>query len=449
MLKYDIRTGVKKIKTRTALAISGAGLAVVGLIMAVAMPLAAKATTAAVYDATPSTLPPNVVSLGFEATSTSEFGDYVHLGGTNRSLKTVTVTMSTWARNSEYPAMAASGWTHPITVNIYNSHLSAGVPDQKIATVTQSVPIPWRPEGNSACPDTGYGAGFAWKASDGQCYNGKAFNATFDMSSLNSTLPNDVIVGVAYNTADYGAVPIHAAGPYNSLNVGIPSGQAASVGTDDNANNVFWNTSVASFYTDGGTGGTGTFRQDTNWAPNGTVAIQITASAPTPTGDQCKNNGWKSLKDSGNRSFKNQGDCVSYFATNGRNTANGASHFATGNVTLSNPTQTLSFTGNDNGPSSADTGTFTYTNTNPAFTYTASLTCVNVIGNTAYLTYQIPSSAAFAANTWVIWKVVDNGTSDSDGFTTAPDMASANALCETGSASVTNYAITAGDIVVQ
>ena len=30
-----------------------------------------------VYDAIPSPLPPNVASLGYEATSTSEFGDYV------------------------------------------------------------------------------------------------------------------------------------------------------------------------------------------------------------------------------------------------------------------------------------------------------------------------------------------------------------------------------------
>src|ERR1019366_8519745 len=125
-----------------------------------------------------------------------------------------------------------------------------------------------------------YGVGFAYKAADGSCNNGIAFNAVFDMSSLHVTLPNDVIVGVAYNTADYGAVPSHVAGPYNSLNVGIPNSQLATVGTDDNVDNVFWNTSYAPFYTDHGTAGVGIFRQDTNWAPNGTVAFQITASTP-------------------------------------------------------------------------------------------------------------------------------------------------------------------------
>src|SRR6476620_9631430 len=44
MLKYDIRTGVNKIKNKTALTISGAGLATAGLIMAVVVPLGAKAS---------------------------------------------------------------------------------------------------------------------------------------------------------------------------------------------------------------------------------------------------------------------------------------------------------------------------------------------------------------------------------------------------------------------
>src|SRR6478735_8957236 len=55
-----------------------------------------------VYNAIPNPLPPNVASVGYEATSTSEFGDYVHLAGTNRGLGAVTVTMSDWALHSDY-----------------------------------------------------------------------------------------------------------------------------------------------------------------------------------------------------------------------------------------------------------------------------------------------------------------------------------------------------------
>lgn len=266
-------------------------------------------TSSAVYDATPSPLPPNVASLGFQATSTSEFGDYVHLAGTNRVLDAVTVTMSDWALHSDYPSMPSAGWTHPITVNVYSNHLGVnGAPDTLLATTTRNVTIPWRPAADPTCA-----GGTAWRAADTLCYNGIAFNALFDLSSQNVTLPNDVIVGVAYNTQSYGSAPIGLAGPYNSLNVGVPTGQSASVGTDDSPNNVFWNTSHAPFYTDGGAAGVGTFRQDTGWAPNGTVAFKITATptlvAPPTSKDQCKNDGWKAFN---NPPFENQGSCVSF-----------------------------------------------------------------------------------------------------------------------------------------
>ena len=270
------------------------------LVAVIAMPMAVSATTGVpVYDALPSTLPPNVASLGFEATSTSEFGDSIHLGGTNRSLKTITVTMSDWALFSDYSSdVRYSGnsvsWSHPITVNVYSSHLGVnGVPDTLLATTTQAVTIPWRPVADPTCA-----GGTAWRASDSNCYNGYAFNATFDLSSLNVVLPSDVIVGVAYNTADYGAAPIHQAGPYNSLNVGVPSAQSISIGSDNNVGNVFWNTSNAGFYADGGAAGVGTFREDTAWVPNGTVALNITAgptdtTADTPTHLSPTNNSYR------------------------------------------------------------------------------------------------------------------------------------------------------------
>jgi hypothetical protein len=283
--------------------------------VAVTLSLAASSgavSSSVVYNATPSPLPPNVASLGFQATQTSEFGDYVHLVGTNRVLSSVTVTMSDWALYSDYATDArysgnSSTWSHPITVNVYSNHLGAnGAPDQLLATTTQNVTIPWRPAPSPGC-------GTAWKATDGNCYNGIAFNATFDLSSPTITLPSDVIVGVAYNTQSYGAHPIVVGGPYNSLNVGAPNGQTASVGTDDNPDNVFWNTSTASDYSDGGPGGI--FRQDTNWTPNGTVAIQIAATpalvGPPTSKDQCKNGGWQTFN---NPAFANQGGCVSYVA---------------------------------------------------------------------------------------------------------------------------------------
>lgn len=216
-------------------------------------------------------------SLGFQATQTAEFGDYVNLAGTARKLNTVTVTMSDWAMFSDYTSDArysanSATWTHPITVNVYSSHLGTnGVPDTLLGTVTKNVRIPWRPAG-PVCPTDAT----AWMASDGQCYHGISFNAKFDLSSLHVTLPDDVIVGVAYNTNTWGYNPIGLPGPYESLNVGVEG--SATVGTDVSTNNVFWNTLTAANYTDGGTGGVGIFREDTNWTPYGTVPIKITAS---------------------------------------------------------------------------------------------------------------------------------------------------------------------------
>src|SRR5579862_6908936 len=143
---------------------------------------AAPVPSVSVYDAIPNPLPPHVASLGFQANHTAEFGDYVHLAGTGRKLTSVTVTLEDHALYSDYssdPRYSGNSvsWTHPITINIYTNHLDAnGVPDQKIATVTQTVTIPWLP------PSYGF--------------SGIAFNASFDMSSLNVTLPNDVIVSV-------------------------------------------------------------------------------------------------------------------------------------------------------------------------------------------------------------------------------------------------------------
>ncbi len=177
-------------------------------------------------------------------------------------------------------------------------------------------------------------------------------------------------------------------------------------------------------------------------------------SAPTSK-DQCMNNGWRSF----GSAFKNQGDCVSYVATKGKNQPSGGNvfpmpqsvtHSATGNVTLADPTQTLTLNAYDNGASFVDSGFITYSNPGAGLTYTVPPTCVNVVGNTAYIAYQIPANAPVAANVWVVWKVVDNGPgTDTAGFTTAADESSANNLGETGSAAVTNYTVTAGDIVVQ
>ncbi len=52
--------------------------------------------------------------------------------------------------------------------------------------------------------------------------------------------------------------------------------------------------------------------------------VVINETLPALTANNCKKNGWKTMNDGANM-FKNQGDCVSFFSTNGKNMGAGAS----------------------------------------------------------------------------------------------------------------------------
>ena len=125
--------------------------------------------------------------------------------------------------------------------------------------------MPWRPEPDPTCPDTGYGAGFAWRASNGTCYNGYAFPIV--VSSRRDHASQHVHLRDRLQHANVG---LHAArnvgGPYTSLNVGLNVLSAPTVGTDNDPDAVYWNTKTAAWYSDGGAAGVGIFRPDTGWA---------------------------------------------------------------------------------------------------------------------------------------------------------------------------------------
>src|SRR2546423_605025 len=98
---------------------------------------------AVIYDSIPAPLPPNVPSLGYQATQSSEFGDLIQFAGTSRTVNRVTVTMSDWALASDYPAFPGSSgptWNHPLTLNLYNVDNSGPnpAPGTLIATRTQT-----------------------------------------------------------------------------------------------------------------------------------------------------------------------------------------------------------------------------------------------------------------------------------------------------------------------
>jgi len=258
--------------TRALAVLLGAGSVLLGSLPAGA--------AGAIYDSIPAPLPPNVPSIGYEATSASEFGDDIIFAGTDRFVTTVQLTMSAWAPNSDFPSMPSGGWNHPITLNIYAVDNSGANPaaGALLQSVTRTFLIPWRPAADPSCATP-----TAWRAADTNCYNGFAFDITFDVNAAISA--NEVIFGIVYNTADYGPALIHAAGPYNSLNVGLRDTSVDGpvvVGTDREADALFWNTSFVGFYTAPCPGGT--FCRDTAWAPY-TPAIQFQAKASESTED--------------------------------------------------------------------------------------------------------------------------------------------------------------------
>jgi hypothetical protein len=280
----------------------------------------------AIYDATVTPLPGNLPSLGYEATSTSEFGDAITFAGTARNLKSVTVTLSSWGCetgswfNSTCVTTPGATFSHPITLNIY----AAGnpTPGALIASSTQTFSIPFRPSSDNVnC------VGGAWRqTSTGLCFNGLATNVTFDLSSLNVVLPDAVVFGVVYNTTHYGPAPIGQGAPcfsasggcgYDALNVALSP--SVATGSKPYPDTVYWNTSFSGFYCDGGAGGTGTFRIDNttsgcDWA--GLIpAAKFTALSLPTTANACKNGGWQALTRANGTTFKNQGDCIQYVNT--------------------------------------------------------------------------------------------------------------------------------------
>jgi parallel beta-helix repeat protein len=255
---------------------------------------AAASSSSVVYNNIPSPQPGNVASQAFEAQSASEFGGQIQLAGTARTNPTVTVLMSSWGCQSGHWYSAdcsttpGATFSEPITLNVYNVG-SGGAVGSLFTSVTQTFNIPYRPSAdNTNC--TGGSTGEWYSASDNTCYNGFATPVSFNLAGL--TLPDTVIVSVAFNTTHYGDSPFgegtacftsSAGCGYDSLNVGVDN--ALTAGADPQPDDAYLNSSWGGAYCDGGTGGTGTFRLDSGCWTGYQPAIEVTAAAAcTQTG---------------------------------------------------------------------------------------------------------------------------------------------------------------------
>jgi hypothetical protein len=241
-----------------------------------------------IYDSTVSPLPGNLPSVGAEAYSFTELGDQVAFADNTRTVRQVTVTLSSWGCqagswvHADCVTTPGATFTQPITFNIYNpgANDSAG---SLIATRTQSFDIPYRPSTDSVHCTLG-----RWFDRAQGCFNGLAVNITFDFSSQRIALPDTVVYGIAYNTSHYGPHPIGEGAacfsssggcPYDSLNIALSP--AVVVGSKPFPNTLYQNAVYASDYCDNGAAGVGTMRLDSPTVAcwQGYIpAVQFTAS---------------------------------------------------------------------------------------------------------------------------------------------------------------------------
>jgi hypothetical protein len=247
--------------------------AAAAILAAVAILAVAAATAGAttVYNNMPKPLPKNVVSQAFEATSSAEFGGQVEFAGTARNSPSITAVLSSWAcqegAGTTCHTNGGATFAWPITLNVYE--VGAGnEPGAKIASVTETFNIPFRPSANNKlCSPNPEGA-VGYSAS---CFHGKTFKITFTPSV---SLPSKAILSIAYNTSNYGEKPVGPAAcsafvpsrcGYDSLNVGLEEGAGASTGTQPLPNYAYVNSSYSAEYGAEPHGTVGTFSLANEW----------------------------------------------------------------------------------------------------------------------------------------------------------------------------------------
>lgn len=183
-----------------------------------AVTIASRSQSEIVYQKVPLPIHPSYTSIGLRSLPDKAMGDVVDLGGVNRYLESVDATLVSWAKASDWPALAAEnaeGFEHPISIIIYrvNSDESLTLLAQK----TQQVLVPWRP--------AAMGDGSEYP------YSGLSFSTRFDFDA-DRALGGKLAILVAYNTSAGGFDPIGVPGPYDALNIALDS-RAPVVGGDD------------------------------------------------------------------------------------------------------------------------------------------------------------------------------------------------------------------------
>jgi hypothetical protein len=254
----------------------------------------ALATSDIIYDTIPDPLPPNMVSIGFQANHVAEIGKRISFDEGGRLLDRVEVTLLSYACEEgsivtgDCTSTEGASYEQEMILTLYKVGPDGAVGDI-VARVVQPMVVPFRPSADDDCS----GQGWMYDYEGRRCTYAYTFNVAFDLTGMPDSMPDEIIYGVAYNTSMHGYEPIGEAGPYDHLHVGVVT-SADEDGLYRTAGDplVF--------------GPSATYA--TSWDP----AVRFTARTATaaPTADDCKDGGHTAL------GFTNQGRCVASFQAN-------------------------------------------------------------------------------------------------------------------------------------
>jgi len=242
---------------------------IVAALAILALSASVASAAATIYNNVPKPKPKNTASEAFQATQTSEFGGAVGFAGAapKRHNPKVSIVLSSFGcqegTGTGCKTTPGAKFAWPVTVKLYNVG-AGGAVGSLISESTKTLNIPYRPSANNKlCTLNGEGeVGYSK-----ECFHGKETTFSYPFTV---TIPNEMIIAVAYNTSNYGATPqgpqpcnSTAAGcPYDSLNVGLEEETGATVGNQPLPEDAYLSSVTGAQYCDGGTGGTGTFRLD-------------------------------------------------------------------------------------------------------------------------------------------------------------------------------------------
>lgn len=230
-----------------------------------------------VYNSMPASPAGSYPSQAFTATQTSEFGDYIRLGGENRVVQQVTLGLNSWACESgggdSCVTTPGATFNQEVTLTFYAVAGTESSPEvgAELGSITKTAQMPFRP---SADPEHCSNTSQWYNPKKGTCHSGYRFTVGFDFSEADLVLPSDVIVSVKYPTHTYGPGEAHVAS--DSLNVDLVS-DPPSVGTDVDPNMMFIKSNYAGY---AGSGGVGVFSSQTDWSPYA-LDLKITAAPQT------------------------------------------------------------------------------------------------------------------------------------------------------------------------